>query len=249
MKEFNFRKLNILFIAILLILSFFPKHKEYYSMPEYAQIIESTALYKDEKSLENSNIICLLEPTYFVQIISDFNDNLLLVSYHGINGYVQKKSIKFITGSPKIPYPILNLTCSNKCNLRSSPKSDSTTLIPIPTNAEVKYIGKVYGDSIMDYNGETWYFIEYLGVRGYIYNGYISSLPVVLPNTETVSFFENYDYLSVNPLSNESCIIIISLITIPSIFILILLFKKPKPIKKKQTIIRKNDKIDYDSLL
>jgi len=250
MKEFKLDKLYIFFLAITMLLLVFPKFKTFYSYTEYARILESTALYKDELSLDNSNIICLLEPTYFVEIISDYNDSFYFVSYGGMNGYVFKDKIKLVDSTPQTPFPNIKLTTfSNKCNLRSLPNSSGTVLVPITANTEVSYIGKVYGEAVMDYNGEIWYLIDYLGIKGYVYNGYFSNFPIVAPNTEEIAFLEGNDFVAVNPLSNESCLIIIILILIPSILILILLFKKPRTIPKKQRVIRSNDKIDYDSLL
>ena len=251
MKEFKLCKLYILFIAItLMLLQLFPKIKIYHGYTEYARIIERTAIYKSDLVTDNSNIICLLEPTYFVEIISDYNDKVCLVNYKGIDGYVLKSDIKKVSETPKNPYPSSKIkTFSNKCNLRSSPSADGTVLVPIPANTELDYIGKVYGESVMDYNGEIWYLVDYLGFKGYVYNGYLTSLPLVSPNTEEISFLEGNNFLQVNPLSNESCIIMIVLILIPSILILILLFKKPKLVQKKTRVIRNNDKIDYDSLL
>ena len=251
MKEFRKYKIYICFFVLtLLLLQTLPMLKTYYSYTEYARTLETSALYKSPSKQDSENIICQVDATYFVEIISDFDDKCYLVNYCGTNGYILKASIKVVAETPKNPYPNIKLTTfSNKCNLRSSPSVSGTVLVPIPANSELNYIGKIYGEAIMDYNGETWYYVDYLGIKGYVYNGYLANIPLISPNTEEVSFLQENEFLSVNPLTNESCIIIIILILIPTVFILILLFKKPKLIPKKQRVIRSNDKIDYDSLL
>lgn len=251
MNNLRSRKFNIFLAILIMLLSVStPKLKTFYSYTEFARILETTALYDSELLNDNSNIICLLESSYFVEIISKYNDQCYFVCYNGMNGYVSKDKIKIVSQTPQNPYPNLNLkTFGNKCNLRRSPKANATVLVPIPANTEINFIGKVYGEAIMDYNGEIWYLVDYLGIKGYIYNGYISNIPIIYPNTEEIAFLENSDFITINPLSNESCIIIIVLILIPSLLILILLFKKPKPLKQKPKVIRNNDKIDYDSLL
>lgn len=252
--KINTNKLNFIVlinILFILLLSTFP-NSIYFAYNEFAQIQKSCILYKTANSnLDISNIVCYLEPTYFVEICVFENDNFYNVNYNGVNGYVEKTNVKICSSIPKNPYPIAKLKTNNfKCNLRSAPSSNATVLLTLPANSsDINYIGKIYGDYVMDYFGNIWYLVDYMGVYGYIYNGYLNNLPAISVNTETVSFSNNDGFLTVNPLSNSTCIILISVIMLPVIAVMVLLFKPPSKPKVKAKVVRSNDKIDYDSLL
>lgn len=238
-------------ILFILLASTFP-NSIIYANNEFAQIQKSCILYKTANTnIDVSNIFCYLEPSYFVEICVFENDNFYNVNYNGVNGYVEKQNVKICTSIPKTPYPIAKLKTSNfKCNLRSAPSSEATVLMTLPSNtSDINYIGKTYGDYVMDYFGNIWYLVNYMGVYGYIYNGYLANLPAVPVNTENVSFASNDGFLTVNPLSNSTCIILISVIMLPVIAVMVLLFKSPTKAKPKVKVVRQNDKIDYDSLL
>lgn len=221
---------------------------------DYAQIVTSGYLYHSpNKSLPSYNQICMLEASYFVKIILVHDNDFYFVSYNEVEGYVLKSVVKKIIGTPKNKFPNLTVsTNENKCLLRSSPmRTDSNILATIEANTtSIKYIGKIIGQEMWDFGGTTWYFVNYHGLKGYIYGGYLTTRPVVPPNTEQISFIESESYLTVNPLSNQQCLVIIFITLIPAVFILVVLFKKPKlPVKKPAKVIRQHDEIDYDSLL
>ncbi len=203
------------------------------SSMQYARITSSNArLYKTATENNNiSNVICYLEETYFVEVLLNFNIDFYKVSYNGEIGYALKSNLELVEGTPKTPFPISTITTTNsRCYLRSSPEvqpSNLNTLCVIPSNCnKIKYIGKAFGTEAVDYKGTTWYYVEYLETKGYIYNNYIANISSIYQNLENLQPLSTVKEI-INPLSTPKCAIIIAIISAPCLFILILLYKKP----------------------
>jgi len=231
MKKFLF----VLFAII--IVNNFPKT---YCNGSYAKVIENNVcLYKnatDENSIKN--IICILENTYYVQILLTYDEDFYKVNYNGVSGYVLRKSVKKVAEIPENPYPnnISIITVNNNIYLRNTPeKSNNNHLTIIPSNStRLKYIGKVYGEQLDDFRQNIWYFVEYEGIQGYIYSEYISSISNIKPNIEQLSFLNTNDFDNIiNPLSDNTCAIIIVSLLLPCLLILFLIYKKPNKKKEK----------------
>ena len=62
-------------------------------------------LYKTASSKIEDNVICLLEPSYFVEITLDYDSEFYKVIYNGELGYVLKTSVAKVIGTPSHPYP------------------------------------------------------------------------------------------------------------------------------------------------
>lgn len=206
----------------------------------FARIIDdSTYLYKTA-STDNSikNIICAMENTYYVEILLTYDEDFYKVNYNGISGFVLRKNVKKVSGIPENPYPhdVDMLTINNNVYLRSTPeKTDTNNLTIIPSNTtKLKYIGKVYGEQVDDFRQNIWYFVEYEGIFGYIYGEYLKSVSSVHPNIEQLSYLNNSDFDDViNPLSDGTCAIIITLLLLPTLIIIFLIYKKPTKRKEK----------------
>lgn len=229
-----------------------PKPVFYADSTPYAQITSHGYLYSSPNVMA-VNQICMLETTYFVKIILVNDNEFYYVDYCNVQGYVLKSVVRKIIGAPKNAFPNLILsTNENKCFFRSSPRRGEENIIGTlqPYTSNIKYIGKIIGQEMWDFGGTTWYFVNYNGIKGYIYGGYLTARPNVPPNVEQISFIESESYITVNPLSNQACLVIIFLTLVPAVFILIMLFKTPKaPVQKPPKVVRLTDNIDYDSLL
>lgn len=228
--------IHIAIIMVLLPYLFFNKNSITISASsmQYARITSSNArLYKTATENNNiSNVICYLEETYFVEVLLNFNIDFYKVSYNGEIGYVLKSNLELVEGTPKTPFPISTITTSNsRCYLRSSPEvhtSNSNALCVIPANCnKIKYIGKAIGTEAVDYKGTTWFYVEYLETKGYVYNNYVANVSSIYQNLENLQPLNAIKEI-INPLSTPKCAIIIAIISAPCIFILILLYKKPK---------------------
>lgn len=234
---------KFLFILILLLThSFNPTKSAYCEKTQYAQIISSGEfLYRyDIYDTHYDNLICLLESTYFVEIVGETHDSYR-VNYNGIGGYVKHTAVRKVNGTPTTPYPdnIRILTYNKNCYLRHTPESNDDNKISIlPANCDsLKYIGKTIGETVEDFGKDTWYYVEYLNVKGYIYSSYVSSISSVFPNGEKLSFIEDTPKI-INPLTNTQCTIIVICLTLPTLLILYLMFRKPrkKRLPRKQSV-------------
>lgn len=196
----------------------------------YARVVDGNVnLYKFTSS-DNSidNILCLIEKTYFVEIISEGSDDYK-VNYNGITGYVKKNDVVPVSGNPTTPYPVnINLVVGSNCNLRKSPTTRSTASNIISTipkgETNITFIGRVFSEEVIDFGGTTWYYVMYNGEKGYIYNQYLKSASPIYPNTEEVSVFDDTSTSTISPLSNSSSIAIMVLLFIPCVAILFILY-------------------------
>lgn len=208
----------------------------------YARIESSTQIYKTLSSTDNiSNILCLAERSYYVEIVGNYNE-YFRVNYNGINGFVKKNDVKEVSSTPSTPYPYnIKLTLGSNCNLRSTPTTNSSTNNIIATlyagEDNFTFVGRIYSEEAIDFGGSTWYYVNYQGTYGYIYNKYVKSITPIYENTE------NYIYLTAttekidNPITHTPSLILIIILLIPSILILVILYlpkkRKSSPKPKK----------------
>ena len=185
------------------------------------------------------NIICIVEKTYFVEIISD-NDSYYRVKYNGVSGYVKKNDVRIITNTPNTPYPSgVNMTIGNDCNLRLNPTTKSSTNNVITTifknETNITFVGRIFAEETIDFGGTTWYYVEYSGNYGYIYNKYVSHISPIYANTEKVTYkSENLTHIE-NPITHTPSVIIIIILLLPCIIILLVLYLPRKTKVKNKT--------------
>lgn len=252
------KKLLIIFFSLIVTTSAFNFVPLVYAKsPHYAQIKNSsTYIYKSAELNESiSNKLCLVENSYFVKILNNFNDIFYKVEYNGITGYVKKENVTLINNTPNKPYPndiYFNIK-NTSCYFRSSPKikdSINNTICTIAAGTKnLRYIGKIIGEEAIDFNGTIWYLTEFNGVLGYVYSAYTTAITTIFENTEQVSLFTGYDYSKVNPLTNTTCIFVILVTLIPFLIILFLIYlpRKKLNIESNSKIKQKTkiDKTDY----
>ncbi len=246
------RKLYITLFVILLLMP--PTHLVYASN-SYARITAPLAHLYHRASIEiEDNVICNLEQTYFVEITLDYDADFYKVLYNGIAGYVLKKDVTKVVGTPYTPFPKSNITTiNNKCYLRSSPKiSENNIVTVIPDNCtNLTYIGKIYGEEAIDYQGNLWYLVSYYGVQGYIYSKYIAEISTIAMNSEIIDEIANNEIGYTNPLNNTECAIIIAGLSLPIILLIIIMYIQPKDhvVKNKGQKVKKPKEISHDDLL
>ncbi len=216
----------------------------------YAQIKNSnTYLYKSaELSNGNNNVICLLEKTYFVEILSKTNEICYKVNYLDLVGYVSCSDVELVNETPMVPFPTnikFDVYDLNNCYLRSSPEVINTNII-ITINKGTKsltYLGKIFGEEVVDFGGNVWYLAKYNDTIGYIYSKYTTNLNAIYPNTEKVTNLYNTFTKTFNPLSNFNCLLIIFLTLIPAVIILYLMYKPNNNFKKVKVNPKENIQI------
>jgi len=230
------------FILILLILINISNSQKfiYASTTKYARIESSTEIFKEPSTNINlDNIICIAEESYFVEIISEFED-FYKVSYNSISGFIKKSHLKEISNTPTTPYPYnIKITISSNCNLRTTPTTKSTVnnvVSTIYTDSEIKFIGRTYGEEAIDFGGSTWYYVCVNGNYGYIYNKYVKNITPIYENKESFTYASPINETIQNPITHTPSLLIIIILSIPLIAVLIILYipNKPKHTKKTQ---------------
>lgn len=215
--------------------------------PKYARAeIANVNLYKlSVEDNDINNILCLVEKTYFVEIISDNVDNYK-VSYNGLTGYVKKNDVVLVQNIPTTPFPVnIQITVGNTCNLRSSPTTHPSTHNIITTinagETNLKFLGRIFAEESIDFGGTTWFYVSYNGEKGYIYNKYIKNTTPIYPNNEATVLYSKTEFTQVNPLNEPNSIIIMILLFIPCVIILFILYlprkTRIKSHKKKIKVI------------
>lgn len=235
--------IKIVLIFLVFCFAFCPTKSAYCDSKQYAQIISSgDFLYKyDVYDQSFNNTICLLEKTYYVEVVSQSSDKVR-VNYNGMAGYVKPSSIRLVKGTPTTPYPTdIRLQTYNKnCYLRTTPQLSENTISILPANCtNLTFLGRTIGENIEDFGQNTWYLVEYLNVKGYIYSSYVQNVSSIFPNGENLAYITDASGL-INPLSNLECVVIVIALTAPTLVILYIIFHKPHNHKTKRKI-----KIDY----
>lgn len=216
---------------------------------KFARIETTTQIYKSTSNSDKlENIYCLAEESYFVEIIGDYED-YFRINYNGINGYVKKIDVKEITNTPYTPYPKnIKIIIENTCNLRSSPttKADTNNIISVikSNETELTFIGRTLGEEAIDFGGSTWYYVNYQGNHGYVYNKYVKSITPIYQNNEEFTYKKPSINKIENPITHTPSLLIIILLLIPFIGMLVILylpskFNVTKKTKKTPKIIDK----------
>lgn len=217
----------LIFVSILLPI---PKNGVSASSYKYARAMNGNVnLYKlstDDSSIDN--ILCLVEKTYFVEILSESADDYK-VNYNGVIGYVKKNEVTPVSGTPTTPFPLgITLVLGSNCNLRKTPTTKSIASNVISTlnknESNITFIGRVFSEEVIDFGGNTWYYVICNGEKGYIYNQYLKSASPIYPNTEEISEYKASDFVTVSPLDTPSSIMTIIILFVPCIAILIILY-------------------------
>lgn len=243
------------------------------STKHYARIKNmGVYLYKTEnQTYDNSNIMFLLENTYFVELLEDTNDTFYKAKYLNAIGYVKKTDVQCVRGTPLNPYATnisFRVFAQNGINIRNTPQSSkglSNTIGTIPyLESNITYYGKITGEEAIPFRGNTWYYCSYVknGVEtmGYVYSGYCDLLSTINLNLEVLEEIDKPEFTkqtsaiisdddnekgTILPgVSRTNEILIIVAVCIPGFIIIYLLFK-PSLKSNTENKKTKNKKLDY----
>lgn len=214
----------------------------------YAQIITNDCYLLKNANLDSKYF--LLEQSYFVKVVEDFDNVFFKVRYLDFEGYVEKSKVNFVEEYPDTPF-LSGITfdiysLGNVC-MRNSAKTindDSNILCTIPLNTkDLLYYGKISGEEAIDGLGNIWYYCAYQNednkvFKGYIYAPLTSNLSNIAQSDEIVTFvdvagFTPLDNLLYLNLSTKNLLIVIT--ALPTIAVIILM-AVPSKIKQKDDL-------------
>lgn len=235
---------------------------------QYARITRSNIpIYRDE-IISNDSILFYPEMSYFVELLQPENNGFYKVKYMDITGYMLADDLVFVSGTPQNPFPenrAVKILANSGLNLRSTPTANDPfnilSTLPFLEN-NIKFIGKTYGDEYAPSMGDVWYYCCYLqeNIYGYLYSVYCYPLSEVAVNTETLEVVDKPYFVELEPttttqtdalagLSKPTQIVVITLVCLPCIFIVYMLFRPTKLSvdvgKNKKRKIKRLKKSDY----
>lgn len=262
-RTFVFFSLMILLFMPLSLTPCFSKLTTY----SYAKIVKpETFLYKMQGSTIKESYI--LPETYFVLLLSNYNENYYKVMYRDEEGFVLKDDVMPVNENVSTPYldsktftPFVN---EGKMVYRTPNNSSSEIVSQVDLYSPISFYGYTFGTSIPGGNNIWYYGRSASGLKGYFYSNFCNQFDLNnLPkNEETVTkkdnvYFEDdstYMYSLVNPSITLKITLILSIV-VPTLILIFLIFKpfniekskdksekKPKKIRKLKHI--KNIKED-----
>ncbi|MBQ3502063.1 MAG: hypothetical protein IJA72_00140 [Clostridia bacterium] len=209
----------------------------------YAQILHSGCyLYKNPiDNTNHTNVYFMLENSYFVELLSDYDTDFYKAKYLDVIGYVKKSQVQCVQGVPKTPF-LDNISFrvygSASRGLYDKPyinTNNPTLKVYLPLYCEdLIYYGIVYGESAVEERTNIWYYCKYTttGVCGYVYSDACDKMDTIITNSEKLPYLSSPQWnlnISPNPqlvtLNSKPFKITIILICIPFAIFAILLFK------------------------
>ena len=200
-----------------------------------------------------SNEIFEIPYTYFVLLISDYNNMFYKAQYRDEVGFVLKSCVTPVKETPKNPYLTTHsvfVFSNDGLDIMSTPNKSAYTKTRTELNAPLSYYGKIEGYEKAQNRGTTWYYVNCNNILGYVYAGLCESDSLITLNDEVTTPIENpfldsdYGYLyNLIDLSSEVKILLVFLILIPAIAILFLMFLPifPKKFVKTFPKIKRKD--------
>lgn len=165
----------------------------------YAQVLQSGCyLYKTPLDNTNyTNTYFILEPTYFVQLLSEYNSEFFKVKYMDVLGYVKKNQVQCVQGTPVTPF-LSNVkfrvfgSVSRSMNDKPFLNSNNPVLkeyLPLYCD-DLIYYGKIYGESAVEERTNIWYYCKYTvtGETGYVYSDSCDKMTEIVKNTEKLAY-------------------------------------------------------------
>lgn len=168
----------------------------------YAQIL-NTGCYLYKTPVDNTNylnVYFMLENTYFVELLSDYNDDFYQAKYLDIVGYVKKSQVQCVQGSPRNPYltnvsfRVYNNTSRSMYDKPFANSNNPTLKVYLPLYCDdLIYYGKVYGESAIEERTNIWYYCKYTvtGVCGYVYSDSCDKMDAIVPNSEKLPYISS----------------------------------------------------------
>lgn len=251
---------------------FFNGENAYAENINFARISKTNAGFYSQPIASQEYILFMLEPTYFVELIEPENSGFYRAKYMDLEGYVESDVLTFVSGIPANPFPKntnFRIYSLNGLNLRKSPKINEgplniITTIPYLENNLI-YYGICNGEEAVPYKGDIWYYCKYIykseEYYGYVYSVFCDMLKPITINTEQLDEIDKPQFEIettetsantqelISSLSKPAQIVIITLVCLPCLLIIYLLFKPTKianePSRKKKSKIKRLKKSDY----
>jgi hypothetical protein len=189
--------------------------------------------------------------SYFVELISQYDDVFYKAKYIDITGYIKINEVSPVSTAPQNPYAndiTFRVYSSDGINVRTEPytKNGLETIKGSLTvlDENVFYYGKIEGEEVIKNRGNIWYYCKYKTnkemIYGYVYAGYCDMLTKINENNEEATYTSNPFFITQSEIINNQLTTnnsikntILILTTIPTILFLFLLFK-PYQITKKE---------------
>lgn len=236
--------MKILLVLLNLICSVFQPIK-YVSADTgvYAQILHAGCyLFKNPIDNTNySNVYFMIENSYFVELLSDYNNEFYKAKYLDTIGYVKKSQVQCVQGAPKTPYlnnisfRVYNNTSRAMYDKPFMNSNNPTLIVYLPLYCQdLIYYGKVYGESAIEERTNIWYYCKYTvtGACGYVYSDSCDKMDTILQNSEKLPYISEPQWTTSknsNPqlisIDSKPFKISIILISIPFVVFAIMLFK------------------------
>lgn len=237
-------KKALILVSILLyaFLGVFVVNKFDFSLPtstkaeQYAKIHDSNCYFfkTPTKNYHFSNVMFILEKSYFVSVIFEANDDFYYASYDNLKGYILKEQVELINEIPTNPFlNNITLNTSNTCFLYYSPEAlNNLKVKELSKDTQLTYLGKINGSSETLHGTNLWYYCKYVEngneIYGYICSDNAKNLSPINENTEiTTTLLKTSDntFLYLNATTSNLIILLISLPTILVVFLFLKGFK------------------------
>lgn len=199
-------------------------------------------LFKTPTDIDDiSNIYFELPKTYFVELLDSANEDFYMANYLSFSGYVKKDSVQAIIGTPTSPfleninfrvYAELSRDLRNEPSLNNG-TSSQITYIPLYSK-NLTYIGKIYGETLIDGRTNIWYYCKYSADKdyyGYVYSDFCDEMDTIQNNLEKVTFTENPTFEPIPeptytiPQNSNNVGIIIGVLSVPALVFLLMIVK------------------------
>ena len=142
----------------------------------------------------------MLENSYFVELLSDYNEEFYKAKYLDVIGYVKKSQVQCVQGAPKNPYlsnvsfRVYNNTSRGMYDKPYTNTNNPTLKVYLPLYCnDLIYYGKIYGESAIEERTNIWYYCKYTvtGTCGYVYSDSCDKMDTIVPNSEKLPYI-NY---------------------------------------------------------
>lgn len=215
----------------------------------YARVENSsTYFYAFPQRNISDNALFLLPESYFVLLLSNFNESFYKAQYRELVGYVLKDEVFPVSETPVNPFFegfTFWVFSSDGRNVYSNPTSENSIVTTtVELHNPVDFYGAISGEEMVDGRGTTWYYCKANDNFGYVYEGLCDTNSTFSLNTEVVTHISNpfeddnsYLYNLVEMTSGLK-ILVLFLLIVPALFLIYLLFKPLKLENKTEKVKR-----------
>ncbi|MEG1948725.1 MAG: hypothetical protein RR140_04105, partial [Clostridia bacterium] len=203
-------------------------------------------MYKTRDSLKTTydNVYFILPQSYFVELLENNTSEIIKVKYGSIIGYAKQSHLTRVDFIPKKPtlddvtFNIGNISTQ----LRKTPDTNDDKIVTILESGTtgINYIAEISGTIPSGQTTSTWYFAEYTPTfdptsvyRGYVHKSKTIAMGIIEVNLEDNPIINMPDNSQasgkgITKISTTTKIILIVLVTLPSIIIIALLVAHKK---------------------